>query len=98
MHNKAGVDCFLCVCTLELIDDAEFDEDHEQVGSLNAIHQVLINTFELFESDGISARNFGPLMEMHGALQGHDAEFSASNFMSMDSDLGFTEPYGRTRD
>ena len=76
---------------LELIDDAEFDENQEQVGSLHAVHEVLMNTFEVFERDGITARNFGALMEMHSALQRHDAEFNASNFMSVESDADFTE-------
>ena len=80
VYNKAAVYCFFCLCvrrTLELIDDAEFDENHERVGSLHAIHEILMSTFEMFERDGITARNFGALMEMHGALQLHDAEFNA---------------------
>ena len=31
-------------------------------------------------------------MEMHSALRRHDADFNASNFMSVESDSGFTEP------
>ena len=50
-------------CTLQLIDDAEFDENHEQVGSLNAIHEVLVNTFAVFERDGITAGNLGSLID-----------------------------------
>ena len=99
VYNKAVVYCFLCVCvrrTLELIDDAEFDENHEQVGSLPAIHEVLMNTFEAFERNGITASNLGALMEMHSALQRHDAEFNALNFMSVESDADFTEPMEET--
>ena len=51
VYNKAAVYCFLCLCvrrTLELIDDAEFDENHERVGSLHAIHEILMSTFEMF--------------------------------------------------
>ena len=95
VYNKAAVYCFFCLCvrrTLELIDDAEFDENHERVGSLHAIHEILMNTFEMFERDGITARNFGALMEMHGALQLHDAELNASNLMSVESGTDFTEP------
>ena len=51
-----------------------------------------MNTFEVFERNGITARNLGVLMEMHSALERHDAEFTASSFMSVESDADFAEP------
>ena len=97
VYNKAALYCSICLCvrrTLELIDNAEFDENHEQVGPFSAIHEVLVNTFAVFERDGITAGNFGSLMEMYSVLRRHDADFNASNLMSVESDADFIEPMG----
>eukprot|EP00435_Cladocopium_sp_Y103_P071106 s873_g36.t1 len=95
VYNKALVYCFLCVCvkrTLELLDDAEFEESRERIGSLSAIHEVLLDTFTMFERDGISASNLRSMMEMHRALQRHDADFNASNHISVETEVEFTAP------
>ncbi|CAL1158136.1 unnamed protein product [Cladocopium goreaui] len=56
-YNKVAVHCFLCICLrhrLELIDDAETESDTAMISALNAIHDVLMDVFSLFERDGIS--------------------------------------------
>eukprot|EP00435_Cladocopium_sp_Y103_P040994 s1731_g11.t1 len=83
--NKAAVYSFLTICVkrcLDLTDDADFDEDRAMEGRLNAIYDILFDTFSLFESDGITQANLRSLMDMHSVLQTLDSEFNAFALIS----------------
>jgi len=70
-YNKVAVHCFLCICLrhrLELIDDAETESDTAMISALNAIHDVLMDVFSLFERDGISPASLQLVKDMHSAL------------------------------
>eukprot|EP00435_Cladocopium_sp_Y103_P044896 s3690_g12.t1 len=96
-YNKVAVYCFLCICvkrSLELINGAEYDENSAEIGALNAIHEVLMDVYSLFERDGISAGSLQVMKEMHSALHEYDPSFNASDFMTVapESDFTMTAP------
>ena len=93
VYNEIAVYGFLCVCvkhSLHLINEAEFDEDHVKLGSLNAIYEVLIDAYTRFEQDGISSVNLQLMMEMHNALQCHDSDFNGFERITVEPETGFT--------
>lgn len=56
--NTIAVYGFLALCVkrcLELLSDAEFEQNDSAVGQLNATYDVLIDTHVLFENDGITS-------------------------------------------
>ncbi|CAL1161296.1 unnamed protein product [Cladocopium goreaui] len=92
-YNKAAVYCFLCIClkrSLELIDEAEAEDDSAKTSALHAIYEVFMDLFCAFERDGISPASLQSMKDMHGALNVHDPDFKASDFMTMELDNGFT--------
>ena len=92
-YNKAAVYCFLCIClkrSLELIDEAEAEDDSAKTSALHAIYEVFMDLFCAFERDGISPTSLQSMKDMHGALNVHDPDFKASDFMTMELDNGFT--------
>ena len=97
--NKIAVYGFLTVCVkrcLELLDEAELDENHTMASQLNATYDILIDTHFLFESDGINTGNLRSMMEMHAALQRHDPQFDAFNLISVVRETGFEQDEGET--
>ena len=92
-YNKAAVYCFLCICfkhSLRLIDEAEAEDDSAKTSALHAIYEVFMDLFCAFERDGISPANLQSMKDMHGALNVHDPDFNASDFMTIELDNGFT--------
>ena len=92
-YNKAAVYCFLCIClkrSLELIDEAEAEDDSAKTSALHAIYEVFMDSFGAFERDGISPASLQSMKDMHGALNVHDPDFKASDFMTIELDNGFT--------
>ena len=91
-YNKVAVYCFLCIClrhSLELIDDVETESDTAKTSALNATHDVLMDVFSLFERDGISPASLQLVKDMHSALNRHDPNFNAGDFMTVEPVSGF---------
>ena len=64
---------------LEMIDEQEFEEDRAYKNRLNAIHDVLFDTFNLF---GITPANLRSLVDIHSVLRSLDSEFDACALIS----------------
>ena len=84
--NTIAVYGFLALCVkrcLELLSDAEFEQNDSAVGQLNATYDVLIDTHVLFENDGITSANLRSMLDMHTALQQHDSLFDAFSLIAV---------------
>ena len=83
--NKEAVYCFLSVCighTLRLLDDAEYDGDHDKAEALNGIYDSLEDRFVVFERDGISSDNLQIMMQAHDSLREIDTKFNCLDLLS----------------
>ena len=97
--NKAAVYSFLTICVkrcLEMIDEQEFDENRALENRLNAIHDILFDTFSLFDCDGITPANLRSLVDIHSVLQSLDSEFDAFALISTaaSGDVAFEQDEG----
>jgi len=91
--HKEAVYCFLSVCighTLRLLDDAEYDGDHDKAEALNGIYDSLEDRFVVFERDGISSDNLQIMMQADDSSRETDTNFNGFDLLSVAPEDGFT--------